>query len=145
MTRVAPLAIALGIRSGSKVSIINPPAGFVARLNPLPAGVEFLITARTGLDVILFFAQRPDELVSRLPSLSRAMAVTGGIWICWRRAERPSGLSEEFIRQAALEIGLVDDKHFDLDESWSGLRLIWKPRPRAEKPRARKSSPAAQA
>jgi hypothetical protein len=138
---LAPLATALGIRAGSKVSIINPPAGFVQRLNPLPEGVEFLITARTGLDVILFFAERPDELVARLPALSRAMAVNGGLWICWTRKE--ALLSEEFIRQAALEIGLVDDKRCDLDDGWSGLRLIWKPRARAVKPRARKSpSPA---
>src|SRR5262249_17752199 len=98
----APLTPALGIRSGSKVSIINPPAGFVQRLNPLPEGVEFLITARTGLDVILFFAERPDELVTRLPALSRAMAVNGALWICWARKE-PALLSEEFIRPAGAE------------------------------------------
>jgi hypothetical protein len=141
----APLAAVLGIRSGSKVSIINPPSGFVQRLNPLPDGVEFLITARTGLDMILFFAERPDELVARLPALSRAMAVTGGIWIFFRRNQKAALLSEDFIRQAGLEIGLVDDKQCELDESWAGLRLIWKPRGRAEKPRPRKSLPAAQA
>ncbi|HEX4802487.1 MAG TPA: DUF3052 domain-containing protein [Myxococcaceae bacterium] len=141
---LAPLATALGIRSGSKVSIINPPAGFVQRLNPLPEGVEFLITARTGLDVILFFAERPDQLVARLPGLSRAMSVNGGLWICWARKE-PALLSEAFIRQAALEIGLVDDKHCDLDDGWSGLRLVWKPRARPVKPRARKSPPPAHA
>jgi hypothetical protein len=140
---LAPLANVLGIRSGSKVSVINPPSGFVQRLNPLPDGVEFLVTARTGLDIILFFTERPEDLVARLPALSRAMAVTGGIWICWQRA--PARLSEDFIRQAALEIGLIDDKRCEIDEAWSGLRLIWKPRGRAEKPRQRKSPPAAQA
>jgi hypothetical protein len=147
MTAHAPtrLAAMLGIRPGSKVSVINPPSGFVQRLNPLPDGVEFLITARTGLDVILFFTERAEDLVARLPALSRAMAVTGRIWVCWRRDEKPVALSEEFIRQAALEIGLVDDKQCEIDEAWSGLRLIWKPRGRAEKPRPRTSSPAAQA
>jgi Protein of unknown function (DUF3052) len=142
---LAPLAAVLGIRSGSKVSIINPPAGFVQRLNPLPDGVEFLITARTGLDIILFFTEQPKDLVARLPALSRAMAVTGGIWVCWRRADKPALLSEEFIRQAALDIGLVDDKQCEIDDAWSGLRLIWKPRGRAEKPRPRKSPPPAEA
>jgi hypothetical protein len=141
---LAPLATILGIRTGAKVSVINPPSGFVQRLNPLPDGVEFLLSARTGLDVILFFADGAKDLVARLPGLSRAMAVTGGIWVCWRRGQG-DGLSEDFIRQAGLEIGLVDNKHTELDEAWSGLRLIWKPRGRAEKPRARKSPPAAQA
>ena len=141
---LAPLAAVLGIRTGSKVSLINPPPGFVQRLNPLPDGVEFLISSRTGLDVIMFFTKRAEELVARLPALSRAMAVTGGIWICWKE-EKPKLLSEDFIRQAALEIGLIDNKRCELDEAWSALRLIWKPRGRVEKPRPRKSSPAAQA
>ena len=78
---MASLPSMLGIRAGSKVSVINPPRGFVQRLNPLPDGVEFLITARSGLDVILFFVQDAHELVQRLPALSRAMALTGGIWV----------------------------------------------------------------
>ncbi len=141
---LASLPAMLGIRAGSKVSVINPPSGFVQRLNPLPEGVEFLVTARSGIDVILFFTENPKELIKRLPALSRSMAVNGGLWVCWPQSAQ-SPLSEDFIRQAALDIGMVDDKRCNLDESWSALRLIWKPRPRAEKPRARKSSPAAQA
>ncbi|MGZ3480547.1 MAG: DUF3052 family protein, partial [Myxococcaceae bacterium] len=56
----------LGIRAGSKVSVVNPPPGFVTRLNPLPDGVEFLVTAQTGLDVVLFFARTAGELLARL-------------------------------------------------------------------------------
>ncbi len=90
--------------------------------------------------------ENEKELVKRLPALSRAMAVNGGIWVCWPSREDWKGpLSEDFIRQAGLEIGLVDDKRCSIDGSWSALRLVWKPRPRVEKPRPGKSSPAAQA
>ena len=143
---IAPLPTMLGIRAGSKVSVINPPSGFAQRLNPLPDGVEFLITARTGLDVILFFTQDKVELVERLPALSRAMALTGGIWICWPKAEGRAALSEDFIRLAALEIGLVDNKRCAIDDTWTGLRLVWRARgPRPEKPTAEKKAPAAEA
>lgn len=128
------LSRALGIRPGARVSVLNPPNGFVQRLNPLPDGVEFLVTARTGLDVILFFPSDPHDLVERLPALSRAMAVTGGIWICWPRHSR-GRLSEELIRLAGLDVGLVDDKYWDLDETWSALRLVWQRRgDRLDKP-----------
>lgn len=90
---LASLPAMLGIRAGSKVSVINPPRGFVQKLNPLPDGVEFLITAVTGLDVILFFTEDPQELVQRLPALARAMALTGGIWVCWPGARVPAGTS----------------------------------------------------
>lgn len=130
-----PLVQMLGIRSGSKVSIINPPRGFMQRLNPLPDGVEFLITARSGLDVILFFTPDARELVERLPALTRAMSVRGGIWVCWPEApDVRSTVDEPLVRQAALELGLVDNKHCTLDETWSGLRLVWRPRGRLERP-----------
>ncbi|MBI3183603.1 MAG: DUF3052 family protein [Myxococcales bacterium] len=141
---LAPLPSMLGIRQGSKVCVINPPKGFVQKLNPLPDGVEFLITARTGLDVILFFTEDKLELVERLPALARAMAVTGGIWICWPQgadAAKRNALSEEFIRLAALEVGLVDNKLCTLDELWSALRLVWRPhRPRPERPARKRAS-----
>lgn len=138
---LTPLPALLGIRTGTKVSIINPPPGFVQRLNPLPQGVEFLITARTGIDVILFFTRDASELVERLPALSRAMTVNGGIWICWPKdAKRP--LSEDFVRHAGFDIGLADDKLCALDETWTGLRLVWKQRLRAHRPEGRKQPTA---
>ena len=144
---LAPLNAMLGIRVGSKVSLINPPAGFVTRLNPLPDGVEFLITAQTGLDVILFFTESELELVERLPALSRAMALTGGIWVCWSTGPKVKHLvTEDFVRHTALDFGLMDNKRCVFDASWTGLRLVWRPRaPRPEKPTAREKLPEAQA
>lgn len=141
------LPAVLGFKPGSKVSVINPPAGFVQKLNPLPDGVEFLITSTTGLDLILFFPHDTLDLVERLPALARAMAVTGGIWVCWStQASGRRALSEPFIRQAALDIGLVDDKRCALDAVWAGLRLVWKPRGRIERPPSvRRRAPAAEA
>ena len=143
---LASLPAMLGIRAGSKVSVINPPRGFVQRLNPLPEGVEFLITAQTGLDIILFFTQDAHELVQRLPAMSRAMALTGGIWVCWPSGEGiKTSLSEDFIRQAALDIGMVDNKLCIVDSTWTGLRLVRRPRGRLDKPENRKRTPTAQA
>jgi hypothetical protein len=146
VTILGSLTTMLGIRTGSKVSLINPPAGFAQRLNPLPEGVEFLVTAATGLDVILFFTSDKHEFVERLPALSRAMAVTGGIWVCWPKAEGPRALTEDFIRLAALEIGLTDNKVCAFDHTWTGLRLVWRPRgPRPDKPPVREKTPPATA
>jgi hypothetical protein len=140
---LASLPAMLGIRAGTKVSVINPPRGFVQKLNPLPDGVEFLITAQTGLDVILFFTSEAQELVQRLPALARAMALTGGIWVCWPGGEGvKTSLSEDFVRHAALDIGLVDNKICTIDETWTGLRLVRRPRGRLDKPEGRKQAPA---
>ncbi len=132
------LSTTLGIRPGAKVSVVNPPPGFVARLNPLPDGVEFLVTAQSGLDVILFFVRTAGELVGRLPALARTLALPGRLWVCWENGKSP--LDEEMVRHAALDLGLVDDKRATLDGDWVGLRLIRQSRPRAPRPGERRPS-----
>ena len=132
----APLPSMLGIRPGMCVSLINAPDSFLKKLQPLPDGVSLLDSARTGIDVTVYFAQKKIELVEKLPKLAQGMAVTGGIWVCFPHAsENPLVPSEDFIRLAALEIGLHDNKKLLLDAEWTALRIVWKPRsPRPEKP-----------
>ena len=133
---LAPLPSMLGIRPGMRVSVLNAPPSFLKKLAPLPPGVELVDTARTGLDVTVFFTQKKTELIEQLPRLARGMAVTGGIWVCFpHAAEGPQVPTEDFVRLAALEMGLNDNKKMLLDPAWTGLRLVWKPRsPRLEKP-----------
>jgi hypothetical protein len=132
------LCALLGIRAGSKVSVVNPPPGFVVRLNPLPDGVEFLVTAQTGLDVVLFFTRTAGELLSRLPALARSINVPGRIWVAWE--EGGSALDEDMVRHAGLDLGLVDDKRARLGESWVALRLKRESRARPARPGSRQPS-----
>lgn len=128
----------LGIRAGSKVSVVNPPPGFVVRLNPLPDGVEFLVTAQTGLDVVLFFTRNAGELLTRLPALARSIALDGRIWVAWVQAT--SALDEDMVRQAGLDLGLVDDKRASLGDAWVALRLKRETRARPSRPGSRQPS-----
>jgi len=135
---VSHLCGVLGIRAGSKVSVVNPPPGFVVRLNPLPDGVEFLVTAQTGLDVVLYFARSAGELLSRLPALARSITLPGRIWVAWE--EGSSALDENIVRQAGLDLGLVDDRRALLGESWVALRLKRETRARPARPGSRQPS-----
>jgi hypothetical protein len=128
----------LGIRAGSKVSVVNPPPGFVVRLNPLPDGVEFLVTAQTGLDVVLFFTRTAGELLARLPALARSITLPGRIWVAWEGGG--SALDEDMVRQAGLDLGLVDDKRAALTEGWVALRLKRETRARPARPGSRQPS-----
>ena len=128
----------LGIRAGSKVSVVNPPPGFVTLLNPLPEGVEFLITAQTGLDVVLFFTRTAGELLARLPALARSIGLPGRIWVAWEVGS--SLLDEDMVRQAGLDLGLVDDKRTIIDGRWIGLRLKRESRARPARPGSRQPS-----
>jgi len=128
----------LGIRAGAKVSVVNPPPGFVTLLNPIPDGVEFLVTARTGLDVVLFFAPTAGELLSRLPALARSITLLGRIWVAWETGT--TALDEDMVRQAGLDLGLVDDKRALLGDRWMALRLKRESRARPSRPGSRLTS-----
>lgn len=135
---IAPLPSLLGIRAGMRVSVLHPPEGFMQAFAPLPDGVELINESRTGLDVTIFFTAKKTELIEKLPAMLRGMAVTGRLWVCYPAvSDDVLAPTEDFVRLAGLELGLVDDKKVLLDPRWSALRLAWKSRvPRLEKPRA---------
>lgn len=126
----------LGIRAGARIAVVEPPSGLAEALEPLPGDVERLTLAETRLDVILFFTRDTKHLVAKMPSLVRAMALSGRLWVVWHRPS-PGGLDEVVVRQAGLEVGLVDDRRADVLPEWTGLRLRWRSRPRVERPSPR--------
>lgn len=130
------LSDTLGIRAGARIAVVEPPPGLLQALEPLPEAVDLLSEAETGLDVILFFTHEARHLVSRMPALIRAMALAGRLWVAWRPGAAPP-LDEVFVRQAALEHGLVDDRRAEVLPGWTGLRLRWRSRPRVERPAPR--------
>jgi hypothetical protein len=53
---------------------------------------------------------------------------SGGLWVAWPK--RASGVQtdmhEGVVREVALPLGLVDNKVCAIDETWSGLRVVWR-------------------
>lgn len=133
-----PLPRKLGIREGDVIAFLSPPAGFVETLGDLPAGVHVRSQARGPLDVIVFFATRRAELSRRLPRLARALEADGGLWVGWPK--RASGVStdltEDVARQIGTAAGLVDNKVCAIDDTWSGLRFVYR---LADRPEARRN------
>lgn len=107
---------------------MSEPDGFRETLGQLPGPVQIRTSARGNLDVVVFFTRRRAELARRLPALGRAIYPAGGIWVAWPK--RSSGLdtdmTEDVVRELALPLGLVDNKVCAVDETWSGLRVVWR-------------------
>ena len=57
-----------------------------------------------------------------------ADVVDGGLWIAWPKKASgvPTDITEDTVREVALPIGLVDNKVCAIDETWSGLRVVWR-------------------
>jgi hypothetical protein len=122
----APLPRKLGIKPEHRVAFPGAPRGFERTLGKLPDGVAVRAQVRGSLDVVVCFLSRRAELERRFDSLKRAIFPDGGLWIAWPK--RASGvttdLTEDVVREVALERGLVDNKVCAIDETWSGLRLV---------------------
>ncbi|MCL2625758.1 MAG: DUF3052 domain-containing protein [Cystobacterineae bacterium] len=126
----------LGIRTGMTLSLRHIPLEFQEEFLPFLEGVHLMDECKTGVDILVFFTDSKIELVEHLPELSRKMSANGRIWIFFHGGLAiEEGLSEEFIRLAALHVGLEDDRRCPAVLGWQGLRLLWRPRSkRLEKP-----------
>jgi hypothetical protein len=121
-----PLPKKLGIKEGSRVVLVNAPAGFDPVLGELPGGVRVGTTARGPRDVILFFVTSRRELERRFEKLAGALDPAGGLWIAWPK--KASGVATDLDQAVVMEVGLatglVDNKVCAIDETWSGLRFV---------------------
>jgi hypothetical protein len=123
-----PLATKLGIKEGSVVALLDAPDGFEANLAGLPHGVTIRTSARGRADVLVSFHRSRSRFERRLDTLLRMMEVNGGLWVAWPK--RASGvetdMTEDVVREVCLPRGLVDNKVCAIDETWSGLRVVWR-------------------
>jgi hypothetical protein len=123
-----PLARKLGIREGDRLAIVNDPGYALELLAPLADGVETSDAVPPGADVVLFFTIERADLAAHIDSLGKAIFPDGGCWIAWpkRTSKVPTDMTEDVVREVALPLGLVDNKVCAVDETWSGLRLVWR-------------------
>ncbi len=120
----------LGIKEDDTVALLGAPVGL---LTDLPAGVVVKHNGRGRADVVVGFFVGQAELTRRLGSLARMVFPAGGLWIAWPK--KASGvatdLSDHAVRHQALPLGLVDNKVCAIDQTWTGLRLVWRQRHRS--------------
>jgi hypothetical protein len=121
-----PLPKKLGVKPGSRVLLLNAPDGF--ELGDVP-----VVRRAQGLaDVIVSFHTERADLRRRMPVLRERMRQDARLWIAWpkRASKRPTDLTEDVVRELALENRLVDNKVAAIDDVWSGLQLVIRVRDR---------------
>jgi hypothetical protein len=133
-----PLVKKLGIKADHRLALVGAPPSYPAALGELPPGVVLQKDTKgtEPFDVILFFARNLNELRRRFAELAGRLASNGGLWVAWPK--KASGvvtdLSENPARDIGLAAGLVDNKVCAVDETWSGLRFVYRLKDRPRKP-----------
>ena len=123
-----PLAKKLGIKAEYRLGLIRAPADFERTLESLPEGVRISRREVGTFDVVVFFSTTAAVLESRFERLRERLHPEGGLWVAWPK--KSSGVATDLdfqrVQRCGLDGGLVDNKVCAIDETWSGLRFVYR-------------------
>lgn len=82
--------------------------------------------AKPGVEVLVFFTTRREELQRRFPTLVATLGPADGLWVAWpkKAAKLDTDLDFAAVQTVGLENGLVDNKSASIDEAWQALRFV---------------------
>ena len=128
-----PLAKKLGIKAGSRIALVNAPRGFDQVLGDLPEEAQIVRRLASALDIIVFFVLSERALARDFAKLAKRLLPSGMIWIAWPKKSSgiKTDLSFDRVQRTGLEAGLVDVKICAIDETWSGLKFVYRLKDRA--------------
>lgn len=107
----------LGIREGCMVGLIDPPRNYASTTGELPTGARFEETPAAPCDITLWFVDDAAACIAALPAM-RKLAARTKLWLLWRKG---SEVTQQFLRESAAAVGLVDYKICAVDKTWSGM------------------------
>jgi hypothetical protein len=122
-----PLVTKLGIKPDDRVTLVGAPADF-RRVIALEGDVRVTSSLRGRPAVVIVFVTAAAELARRRDALAEAIFPNGAVWVAWpkRASKVPTDMTEDVVREVFLPHGLVDNKVCAIDETWSGLRVVWR-------------------
>src|SRR5438876_8302010 len=108
----APLWKKLGIKQGSRVTVVGAPAHFRTVLGALPGGANIATRPGRRADVVIAFETRSAGLRKRVETLARALDPAGGLWVAYpkKTSAIETDLTFEAVQKTGLAAGLVDNK-----------------------------------
>ena len=130
-----PLVKKLGIKPGASVALVHPPDDFLTTLGELPSDVTFAKPTTKALDFILCFVLSERILLRDFTKLAQRLDSDGMIWIAWPK--KSSGVATDLtfdrVQRIGLDAGLVDVKICAIDDTWSGLKFVYRLKDRASR------------
>jgi hypothetical protein len=123
-----PLAKKLGIKEGSRIALVNAPKDFESELGELPDSVQFVKRPTKSLDIIILFVSSEGALARDFAKFAARLTANGMMWIAWPKKSSgvTTDLSEQRVQCIGLDAGLVDVKVCAIDDTWSGLKFVYR-------------------
>jgi hypothetical protein len=120
-----PLAKKLKLKPSQRAGIVNAPAGYLARLAPLPAGVELSERLDGVFDWVQIFVKTQAMVDQLLPQVVAALKPESMLWIAFPKGS--SKIQTDLTRDRGWDaVQRADLKWITLvsvDETWSAFAL----------------------
>jgi len=84
--------------------------------------------AKPGVEVLVLFTTRREELERRFAALKATLAPADGLWVAWpkKAAKLDTDLDFAAVQGVGLAHGLVDNKSASIDETWQAMRFVYR-------------------
>lgn len=119
------LAKKLGLKPGHRVAVLNAPARFRERIQPLPEGVDLAKTLSGAFDCVLAFTQN-QAAVHRDGLAALAATKPGGlVWLAYPKqsARVKTDITRDRGWDAVFAAGWRPVSLISIDDTWSALRF----------------------
>jgi hypothetical protein len=125
-----PLIRKLGFKDGSAALLLAVPDALV-EITSFPgfASVESaLMPGPRRYDAAHWFETSRARLQDGIQTMAAVLKPEGMLWISWpkKASKAPTDITEDVLREIILPLGLVDVKVCAVDETWSGLKFMWR-------------------
>jgi Protein of unknown function (DUF3052) len=116
----------LGIKENFRIRLIHAPENYFDFFMEWPSNIEISDDPLKKKNLIHLFTKEFSVYYTLLPLLKEEIEQNGMIWVSWpkKSSKISSDVSEDLIRNYALETGLVDIKVCSVNEEWSALKLV---------------------
>lgn len=122
-----PLVNKIGIKPEHALLFRNAPESFGKDLGALPNGARQATNGKC-IDVAVVFAKSQAELKKEFATLTKRIASNGMLWVGWPKKTSgvPTDLNANIVRDIGLAAGMVDVKVCAIDDTWSGLKFVFR-------------------
>jgi len=123
-----PLPKKLGIKENFSAFILHAPKSYFDWISPLPKGTQVKTRLTGEFDFMHVFTQSQKTFEIDFVRCKKYLKKDGMLWISWpkKSSKVPTDLDENIIREFGLKNGLVDVKVCAVDETWSGLKFVFR-------------------
>ena len=123
-----PLPNKLGLPSSGRAAIVNAPRGFLKLLGRWPPGLQRFASLSAPLDYAHVFVTQRAVLEQMFVAARDALRKDGLLWVSWpkKSSGKQTDVTETQVREIGLGAGLVDVKICAVDETWSGLKFVYR-------------------